>query len=276
MTYNANESKEDAGLMRIWGKVIGGALGLAAGGPIGAIAGFIIGHVHDLHGESGNGNPWANLAGYYNDFTGNMQQSTFTMGVIVLGAKMAKVDGRVTRVEIETFKRVFQVSPSQEAHVGRLFDRARENIHGFEPYAFQLAQTFPAPVLEEILGGLFMIAAADSAGLSAAEIKFLKRVAGIFNFNEIEFARIAARAGVHIETPNKPRSQYDESYDILGVSVTATDEELKLAYRALIREHHPDKLVSQGMPPEFIETANEKMKRINVAYDTICKMRGIK
>ena len=59
-------------------------------------------------------------------------------------------------------------------------------------------------------------------------------------------------------------------------SETATAEEIKAAYRALIREHHPDKLMAQGMPPEFVATATEKMKRINVAYDTVCKMRGIK
>ena len=260
----------------IWGKIIGGILGWAAGGPLGAVIGLIIGHIHDLNRSRGSENPWSNLSGYYNDFTGNMQQATFTMGVIVLGAKMAKADGRVTRVEIEAFKRVFQVAPAQEAHVGALFDRARQSAHGFEPYAFQLAQVFPRPVLEEILGGLFIIAAADSEGLSAAELRFLKRVAGIFGFNSSDFSRAAARAGVHIPTPEAPRDETQESYAILGVKETMSNDEIKFAYRALIREHHPDKLMAQGMPPEFIATANEKMKRINSAYDTVCKIKGIK
>ena len=67
-----------------------------------------------------------------------------------------------------------------------------------------------------------------------------------------------------------------EAFAILGIAENATNEEIKIAYRTLIREHHPDKLVAQGMPPEFIANANEKMKRINVAYDNVCKMRGIK
>ncbi len=260
----------------IAGKVMGSILGLAAAGPLGGALGFIIGHVHDLHRESGNDNAWSSLSGYYNDFAGNVQQATFTMGVIVLGAKMAKADGRVTRAEIAAFKRVFQVKPAQEAMIGRLFDQARQSAQGFEPYAFQLAQTFPRSVLEEILGGLFIIAAADSAGLSPAEMQFLRRVGGIFNFDANDFSRAAARAGIHLPGTEKPRNETQESYAILGLREEASVEEIKIAYRALIREHHPDKLVAQGMPPEFIATANEKMKRINVAYDAVCKMRGIK
>lgn len=262
---------------KIWGKFIGGALGLVAGGPLGGVIGFIIGHAHDVNREmSGDANTWSNLSGYYSTFSGNARQAAFTMGVIVLGAKMAKADGRVTRAEIEAFKRVFQVSPVQENQVGKLFDHARQSAQGFEPYAFQLAQIFPKPVLEEIMGGLFIIAAADSSGVSPAEMRFLKKVASIFNFNTLEFARAAARAGVQLPKEERPRNQTDESYAILGVSETATAEEIKLAYRALIREHHPDKLVAQGMPAEFIATANEKMKRINVAYDIVSKVKGIK
>jgi len=262
----------------VWGKFIGGALGLAAGGPIGAVVGFLIGHVHDLRLQDGGFDAFPISDFYGSHYTGNTQQATFTMGVIVLGAKMAKADGRVTRAEIEAFKRVFQVAPGQEEKVGKLFDSARESAQGFEPYAFQMAQVFTRPVLEEILGGLFVIAAADNAGLSPAEIKFLKRVGGIFNFDQRDFARIAARAGVHISEPNanKSSSVSDDSFAILGVIETATNEEIKAAYRTLIREHHPDKLVAQGMGPELIANANEKMKRINVAYDTVCKMRGIK
>ncbi|HEU0118711.1 MAG TPA: TerB family tellurite resistance protein [Alphaproteobacteria bacterium] len=264
-------------MRKVWGKVIGGTLGLMAGGPLGAAVGFIVGHVHDLGREIASGdNPWNNLTNFHGVFAGNAKQAAFTMGVIVLGAKMAKADGRVTHAEIEAFKRVFQVSPSQEAQVGRLFDHARQSAHGFEPYAFQLAQVFPKPVLGEILGGLFVIAAADSGGVSPSEIKFLKSVASIFNFDTIEFARVASRAGVRLPAEETPRSESNEAFAILGVREEATVEEIKVAYRALIREHHPDKLVAQGMPPEFIATATEKMKRINAAYDTVSKIKGIK
>ncbi|MCL2473872.1 MAG: DnaJ domain-containing protein [Alphaproteobacteria bacterium] len=67
-----------------------------------------------------------------------------------------------------------------------------------------------------------------------------------------------------------------DSYDILGVSETANDAEIKSAYRKLIKENHPDKLISQGVAEEFINAATEKLKRINAAYDDIRKIRGIK
>ena len=74
----------------------------------------------------------------------------------------------------------------------------------------------------------------------------------------------------------KPIDPVSESCAILGVAETASGEEIKISYRALIREHHPDKLMAQGMPPEFVATATEKMKRINVAYDLLGKIKGIK
>jgi len=221
---------------------------------------------------------WTKLGYPYRGFIGTTQQAAFTMGVIVLGAKMAKADGRVTRAEIDAFKRVFNVSSAQEYRVGKLFNKARMSASGFEPYAMQLAQIFKSNtiVLEEVLGGLFIIAASDDAGLRPAEIVFLKRVAGIFRIGDEDFARIAARAGVRLPGEIKPRSERLEAYEILSVTETTSAEEVKLAYRALIREHHPDKLMAQGMPPEFVATAEEKMKRINVAYDVVCKIKGIK
>jgi DnaJ like chaperone protein len=261
-----------------WGKLVGGVLGLWVGGPFGAVAGLILGHLHDTKPPTPPSDSWSGLWSSYGDFSANVEQAAFLMGVVVLGAKMAKADGRVTSAEIEAFKRVFHVGPPQEAAVGRLFDRARLSAEGFEPYAAQLAHVFrnKQPVLEEILGGLFIIAAADHAGLSPAEIIFLKRVAFIFGFTAEDFARIAARSGVRIPQPERPQNPIADAHAILGIKDTSTNDEIKSAYRALIREHHPDKLMAAGMPPEFVASATEKMKRINAAYDTVCKLRGIK
>jgi DnaJ like chaperone protein len=264
-------------MKKLRGKVVGALLGLAAGGPIGAAFGIIIGHIYDRHPAT-TPEAWADFTESYRSFTGTTQQATFTIGVIVLGAKMAKADGRVTRQEIEAFKRVFNVTSAQEDHVGKLFNQARLSASGFEPYAFQLSHAFRRnpEVLEEVLGGLFMIAAADSAGLSPAEIDFLKRVAVIFDFSSEDFERIAARAGIVLPGHERYRDNTQEAYEVLGLHVTATDVEIKATYRALIRKHHPDRLVAQGLPPEFVAIANEKMKRINGAYDTICRLKGIK
>ncbi len=260
-----------------WGKIIGGVLGLSLGGPWGAVIGVIVGHMHDRQ-RINTAEAWSNLWNNYGEFSANEEQAVFTMGVIVLGAKMAKSDGKITRAEVNAFKRVFHITPAQEDAVGRLFNRARLSADGFEPYAFRLAHVFRRnpPVLEEILSGLFIIGAADSAGLSPAEITFLKRVSYIFGFGIEDFARIAAQSGVVFPEHERPRNRTAEAFAILGVAESATEAQVKAAYRALIREHHPDKLMAQGMPPEFVATATEKMKRINVAYDEACTIKGIR
>ncbi len=196
------------------------------------------------------------------------KQIAFTIGVIVLGAKMAKADGVVTPDEVVAFREVFQVPPNEMKNVGRLFDRARRDAHGYEPYARQIAGLFQANprVLEDLLDGLFHIAKADNV-IHPAELEYLKSVAQIFGFDEHEFARIRE---AHLG-PDKA-----DPYTVLGVERAISDTELKSAYRKLIREYHPDTLIAQGMPQEFIDVANNKLAAINDAYDRVEKERELK
>jgi DnaJ like chaperone protein len=244
--------------MSIWGKILGGAAGFAMGGPLGAILGAVAGHAIDKMGA-------AEAPGYVDTET---RRAAFTIGVIVLGAKMAKADGRVTRDEVAAFKRVFDIPAHEFKQVGEMFDRARKEVGGFEPYARQIAEMFrgqPA-VLEELLGALFHIAGADRV-YHPQEKDYLRRVAGIFGFNEGAFRRIEAEfMGADASDP----------YSVLGVSPAASDADIKSAYRKLIRENHPDKLMAEGLPEEFVKLANEKMAAINAAYDRIEKERGLK
>lgn len=132
-----------------------------------------------------------------------------------------------------------------------------------------------SPILEEVLAGLFYIAVADSVRLTRAEILYLRRVSVIFGFTEADFLRIAARIGITM-TSAAPVPKRDTAYDILGLPTTATDDVIKRTYRALVRKHHPDKLVAAGLPAERVAEATEKIKTINAAYAEICKMRDIK
>ena len=194
------------------------------------------------------------------------KQIAFTIGVIVLGAKLAKADGRVTPDEVSAFKEVFQIPPDEMKNVGRLFNQARKDASGFEPYAKQLGRLFKdhPRVLEELLGGLFHIARADGR-VSEEELTYLQEVAGLFGFSEADWSRIrSANVGVDGGDP----------YAILGVSPDDDDDEIKAVHRKLVLENHPDKLVAEGMPQEFIDLANDKLAKINAAYDKIRKARG--
>ena len=252
--------------MSIWGKVIGSVTGFALGGPLGAFIGGVAGHAVDKIREE---QAQTQLEGGEEEgLASGAKQVAFTVAVIVLGAKMAKVDGAVTRAEVEAFKEVFHVPPNELRNVGRIFDMAKQDARGFEPYARQVAWMFrnEPTVLEELLAGLFHIAKADGE-VRASELAYLREVAAIFGLGERSFERVHAMFAGAAEA---------DPFEILGVSESASNDEIKSSYRRLIRENHPDTLVAKGMPQEFIDIANQRMAAINAAYDTIEKKRGIK
>jgi DnaJ like chaperone protein len=237
--------------MSIWGKLAGAAAGLAVGGPIGALVGGVAGHL---------------IVDRENDAPPD-KQVAFTIGVIALGAKMAKVDGHVTRDEVRAFKEVFKV-PEEDAHnVARVFDLAKQDVAGFESYAKQLAGLFKddSVMLHNILEGLFHIAEADTR-LGQPERDYLATVARHFGISDAEFSYILAR---HI--PGERTSPYD----VLGIPPQASDDDIRRHYHKLVVENHPDKLIARGMPQEFINIATRKIAAINEAYAEIRRERRL-
>jgi DnaJ like chaperone protein len=245
--------------MSIWGKLAGAAAGFAMGGPLGALMGAVAGHYAlDKKPSTSTverGGPDADT-----------RQIAFTIGVIALGAKMAKADGVVTRDEVDAFKQVFHIPPSEMKNVARVFNQAKQDIAGYDGYARQLAGIFGlgSPVLEDVLDGLFHIAKADGV-VHPMEEQFLKSVASIFGFDGHDFASIRER---HVPP------EREDPYVILGVSRTDSFAVIKKAYRKLVAENHPDKHIAAGMPEEFIEIATGKLAAINDAFDRIEKERG--
>ena len=238
--------------MAIIGKIIGGAAGFAIGGPLGALIGAVAGHAMDR--LRGNGGEDAS------------RQTAFTVAVIVLSAKMAKADGRVTPDEVAAFRQILDIPEEELRNVGRVFNVARRDARGYEPYAEQVAKMFadrPA-VLEELLDALFHIAKADRV-IHPKEEEFLRQVADIFGFGDAEFARIRAS---HIGADSA------DPYAVLGVPPDAGDGEIRAAWRRLIKENHPDQLIAQGMPQDFIDVATAKMAAINAAYEEIRQRRA--
>lgn len=245
--------------MSIWGKLIGGAAGFAIGGPIGLLIGVAAGHLADNVGGTRGRKRIARSA--------RNRQQVFAIALIVLAAKMAKADGQVTRDEIDAFKNLFRVPPEDMKAVGRIFDKARKDASGFEPYAEQVADVFQdhPEVLEEFLGALIHIALADGH-VHPEERKFLRAVAEIFGFDDDRYERIAAQHGA---------AEKDDPYGIIGVPMDASDEDVKNAYRKLVRENHPDRLIAEGVPEEIIDLATEKLAAINDAYAKIERQRGL-
>ncbi|MEO0618223.1 MAG: TerB family tellurite resistance protein [Pseudomonadota bacterium] len=241
--------------MSVWGKIAGAAAGLALGGPIGALIGVIAGHLAVDRNLASEEDP------------ADRTEVAFTIGVVALGAKMAKADGVVTRDEVSAFKQVFKVPPGEEKNVGRVFDLAKRDTAGFEAYADQLADLFSdqRELLQNVLEGLFHIASADGV-LHEGEDAYLAEVADRFGFTTTEYKYVRASF-----LPDRQSSPYD----VLGVSPEISDADLKAHYRKLVAENHPDKAIARGMPEEFIAIATEKTAALNEAWDEISRERGI-
>ena len=239
--------------MSIWGKIIGGATGFAFGGPIGALLGSVAGHAIDkiktkkkLPEETA------------------LKQIGFTIGVIVLSAKMAKADGKVTEDEIRAFKEKINIPDNEIKNVAKLWDQAKKTTDGFQIYARQIANLLEknSSVLEELLKLLIIIALADGK-ITIPEIKYLKEVGNIFGFSEEDFERIySSKSGVS-----------SDPYQILGISRDASIDEIKQKWKQLAINHHPDRLISPGITEDLIHKSTSRLKEINNAWDTIQNKR---
>jgi DnaJ like chaperone protein len=183
----------------------------------------------------------------------------FTAAVIGLAAKMAKADGHVSDAEIAAAARVFRPPPGEEAAFRRVFLIARQTVLGYESYARQIGRKYRARpcLLEDVLDGLFQIAAADNGRIDAPELAYLARVAELFGFSDAEFRRIKA-------TNLGPEA--DDPYAVLGLLPGVTMEEARQAWRRLVSENHPDRMAARGAPPQFVAIAAEKTAAINAAW----------
>lgn len=185
----------------------------------------------------------------------------FTIAVIALSAKMAKADGLVTRDEVTAFREVFQIARADEPGAARVFNLARQDVAGFEEYATRIRGMFSddTSALNDLMEGLFHIAMADGVYHPNEDV-FLARVAEIFDLPETEFKSLRCRF-VPDATP--------DPYSVLGVTPEMPIEEIRQAWRRLVRETHPDRMMARGVPEEAIKLAEKRMVDINRAWEEI-------
>jgi len=260
--------------MGYWGKLIGGTAGFFMGGPAGAVVGAALGHAADVGATQGFKLPFSpetafnpvRLAGLL-----GRKDEVFAIGVTVLAAKLSKADGPVKRSEIDAFKASFRIPPQSAEGIARIFDGARDSSDGFESYASQLGESFAdnRGMLEEVMRALFVIARADGP-LNGREQTFLRRVHRYFALDQVAWDRaFGGQSRAAAATPG------EDPYRELGISRSATGDELRAAWKKLMRENHPDTLASRGVPADFIARANDKVKQINAAWDQIKRERGL-
>ena len=243
--------------MSIWGKIIGGTAGFALGGPIGAIIGIMIGGSFDRK----------SVFIKNKRINSQQKQNIFALSIIILSAKIAKADGKVTKDEIYAFKEKFKIPENEMEQVGKIFNEAKKTKYGYEQIATQVGELFSDNkiLLEELLNNLFYIAESDGE-TSVSEIEILKSISKLFGISDEDFQRI-----FH----SRLNSKDSDPYKILGVDRNDNDSIIRKKWIKLNKEHHPDNLIAKGMPQEFIDQSNKELASINLAYDKIKELRGI-
>ena len=240
--------------MAIWGSLIGGMIGLSLGGPFGMLLGSLIG------GKISR----AKSRGSFGSFA--QPQQIFALSLIVLSAKLSKVDGQVSKEELIAVKDKLRIPENEIDQVGKIFNKAKEESTGYEPYAQQIAQIYRGNinVLEEVINILFYIAEADG-NVSNAEIKMIEHISQIFGLTEMQFNSIKE---------SRKSSDKLNPYVVLESQPDDAIEIIRKRYLKLSKEHHPDLLMSKGVPQEVIDESKAKMRAINSAWDQVQKLKS--
>ncbi len=254
-----------------YGKLIGALVGYAIGRLPGSMIGAFIGHLFDVERTQG---------GIHSART--VQQLFFRDTFQFMG-HIAKADGRVSEQEIRAARSVMAQFRLAEADVQRAIALFTEGKAADFPVNERLRE------LARILGGridlrlMFVQIQLQTAllggGLNPASRAILSRICAALRISEQQFAQMESMLRMHAGAASGARSgasSLSESYQVLGVGKTATDAEVTKAYRRLMNQNHPDKLVAKGLPESMMKAAEEKTRSIRAAYEVICEARGIK
>ena len=193
-------------------------------------------------------------------------QRIFALSLIVLSAKLSKADGQVSREELIAVKDKLKIPENEIDQVGKIFNKAKEENTGYEPYAQQIAKIYGGNinVLEEVINILFYIAEADG-NISNSELVMIEKIAQIFGLTEIQFNSIKE---------SRKSSDKINPYIVLESKTGDNIETIRKRYIKLSKEHHPDLLMSKGVPQEVINESKAKMRAINSAWDQVQKLKS--
>lgn len=284
--------------MHIFGKILGGFFGLLLGGPLGAFFGLFIGHQFDK-ARSRNQTAFSSAAFQSGPSQSERQEEFFKSAFAVMG-HVAKAKGQVTEQEIKLASIMMdrmnlhgeQRRAAQDAfREGKQTDfplqQTLENVRFFTGGRFDLMQFFlelqisaafadgdvhpsERQILHKVAQGLGFSAEQLERRLRMQEAAFRFQQSGGFSGQQEK----SSHSGQWQQTTTRDRLA--DAFSVLGVNPDADTQTIKRAYRKLMNEHHPDKLMAKGLPPEMMNMAKEKSQEIQHAYDLIKKEQGFK
>ncbi len=248
--------------MSWFGKIMGGGVGFLFGGPIGALVGASLGHaliddkVRMQRAETGA------MSGL------EQRQAVFFTATFAMLGKIAKADGQVCEHEIKVVQKFMrerlQLDDAAQQFAISLFNEAKDNNTPFDAYARQFGQIFNHdPQLRMIFFELLFAVAMADGELHPAEDALLRAAP----------VHLGLHGKVYETVKRQFVSDLSHHYAMLGLEADADLTAVKRAYRKLASEYHPDKVVSKGLPDDFLKFAEGKFRDINEAYDAITKSK---
>jgi DnaJ like chaperone protein len=271
--------------MNWWGKMIGGAFGFLLGGPLGAALGAAVGHNFDTekqraqrHNDSAD--PRRAPPRDYSQV--ETTQTAFFTATFTLMGHLAKADGLITRPEIAVAEQVMQqmkLSAEQRQVAMALFAEGKKPGFDAEAALSQLrSEAHRGRYLLQMFLEIQCAVALADGDLQPIERQVLARWAELLGFDKADYQLILQRlkAGRHQEQASEEQSMASKlaaARKVLGVERTASTEEVKRAYRRLMSQHHPDKLVAKGLPQEMMDLAAKKTAEIKDAYELLKRVR---
>ena len=255
-------------------KFIGVVAGYYFFGFFGAILGYFIGSYFDRVQAYGTGG--------VNPLTSAMRQAVFLESVFILMGKLAKADGQVSQDEIthvEQFMQKLGMTTEHRAQAIALFKRGADPAFDIDPTLKKfLAVCGQTKDLKQMLLVYLIVTALADGHFHAAEEALLADIASRLGYDQAAFKHLMEMVlnQSHFGGGQaQSATALDDAYKALGVTKDSTDQEIKRAYRKLMSQYHPDKLMGQGVPEDMIQVATEQAKEIQLAYDLIKKSRNI-
>ena len=259
--------------MRIWGKFFGFVIGFMFGRFIGAIFGLWLGHMYDKR------------QGFAGAVRGAKErQSLFFRTTFSVMGHVAKASGQVTETDI----RIATLLMDQMHLKGEMRSDAQQAFREGKKADFDLQGTLRSfraismgrnELLQMFLEIQIQTALSDGI-LEPKEHSILLTIAQELGFSRLQFdellKRWQAEFNFHQTGGGQQKTSISDAYNLLGINSEASDQEVKRAYRKLMNEHHPDKLVAKGLPQEMMELANRKAQDIQAAYDRVKAERGMR
>jgi len=251
-----------------FGKLTFGTMGLLFGGPLGAIAGAAIGHILVDKTAGAAGQAYRAIPQPQFDQTEQTRAAYFVSLFSILG-KLSKIDGVVTRDEIAVVQEFINGLPmeaNEKAFAQQVFNEAKDSRYAIEDFAVQLYQTMQnqPTLLLSFFDLLFKLAAADGK-LHPNEEAALKSIQNIFRLSDRQYDDVKA---VYFQ-------ELDKYYKVLNCTPESSNEEIKSNYKKLVKDFHPDKIISKGLPEEFIEFAEGRFREIQESYEKVRKERNL-